>query len=87
MNPRYTVQIDKRVVRELRQVDARDREKIVKVIERLGSNPRPRGVKKLVNQPGWRIRIGNYRVLYEVDEDSKIVTVYRAGHRRDIYQT
>jgi mRNA interferase RelE/StbE len=52
----------------------------------LATEPRPPGCRKLRDVPGaWRIRIGDYRILYEVDDAARVVRVARAGHRRDIY--
>jgi mRNA interferase RelE/StbE len=52
----------------------------------LKENPRPVGCKKLTNQEGYRIRIGNYRILYTIEDENKIVMIYRVGHRRDVYR-
>jgi mRNA interferase RelE/StbE len=54
-------------------------------IASLAENPRPSGCKKLVGREGWRIRIGNYRVIFEIDDVKREVTVMHIGHRRDIY--
>ena len=86
MNATYDVRIDARVARELRRIPATDAERLIRAIEALRKNPRPRGVRKLVNQPGWRIRSGNYRILYEIDDKKKRITVFRAGHRREVYR-
>ncbi len=49
--------------------------------------PRPPGAKKLVGrQLDWRIRVGNYRILYEVDDEASIITVWRIAHRREVYR-
>jgi len=56
-------------------------------IQQLKKNPRPYGVKKLMYKvEGWRIRIGDYRVLYQIDDDKKLVKVYRIKHRREVYR-
>ena len=86
MKRAYEVQVDARVAREIRRIPGNDAESILDAIESLGGNPHPHGSCKLVNQPGWRIRIGRYRVLYHIDEDNRVVTVYRAGHRRQVYR-
>ena len=52
----------------------------------LRDDPRPPGVRKLQhNLEGWRIRVGNYRVLYQINDKEKIVTIFRVRHRRDVY--
>jgi len=86
MKAPYEVRVDARVEREIRRVPAKDAERILDAIESLALNPHPPGSRKLVHQPGWRTRIGQYRVLYHIDEDNRVVTVYRAGHRREVYR-
>lgn len=54
-------------------------------IRDLANTPRPPGCKKLVGRDGWRIRVGDYRVIYEIDDSTRIVTVVHIGHRRDVY--
>jgi mRNA interferase RelE/StbE len=54
-------------------------------IAALSQHPRPVGCKKLVGRDGWRIRVGVYRVIYEIDDSRKLVTVLHVGHRRDAY--
>jgi mRNA interferase RelE/StbE len=52
----------------------------------LGAEARPHGCTKLTDREAWRIRIGRYRVIYEVDDAKRTVTVTNVGHRRDIYR-
>ena len=86
MTDLYEVRVEERVVKELRRYRRDISLRLICAIESLSSNPRPRGARKLVDQPGWRIRVGDYRVLFEVDDASRVVTVYRAGHRSDVYR-
>jgi mRNA interferase RelE/StbE len=61
--------------------------KIVNAIELLSSNPRPQGVKKLKSLLNlYRIRVGDYRVIYSIDEDVLIVSVIKIAHRREVYK-
>lgn len=55
-------------------------------IDQLAETPRPVGSIKLANDAGYRIRIGVYRILYDIDDANQTVTIYRVGHRRDIYR-
>ena len=55
-------------------------------ISELRDNPRPVGCRKLRDVQGWRIRVGHYRVVYEIDDSKKIVTVLKVAHRKDIYR-
>lgn len=57
------------------------------IINSLDGEPRPAGCKKLVGSKNrWRIRIGNYRILYEIDDDLKLIDVFRIAHRKDAYR-
>jgi mRNA interferase RelE/StbE len=55
-------------------------------ITALSHDPRPSGVTKLVNRPEWRVRVGDYRVLYQIDDSKKTVTIVSIAHRRDVYR-
>ena len=55
-------------------------------IEALAQIPRPPGIKKLTNDPGYRLRVGVYRILYDIDDEARTVTIYRVGHRREVYR-
>lgn len=57
-----------------------------KALLKLESSPRPQGAKKLVGEDGWRIRVGDYRILYRIDEVSKRIYIYRIKHRREAYR-
>lgn len=81
----YVVRVDKRVSRELRRLPLIEAERLIAAIKRLAADPRPPGVSKLVDRPGWRIRVGVYRVLYKIDDVAREVYVLKAGHRRFVY--
>ncbi len=55
-------------------------------IRALAADPRPQGCKKLTGAELYRLRVGNYRILYEIDDDQLFILVIRAGHRRDVYR-
>jgi mRNA interferase RelE/StbE len=59
---------------------------ITAAITALSSDPRPPGATKLVNRPEWRIRVGNYRILYQIDDRNRTVTIVTVSHRRDVYK-
>lgn len=82
----YDLRVDERVERELRRIPANIRDKLRIKMKRLANNPRPYGCIKLSDEEGYRIRQGDYRVLYEIDDAEKIVKIYRAGHRSDVYR-
>lgn len=55
-------------------------------IRALGDDPRPRGSLKLVGRDGWRIRVGDFRVIFDIDDREKRVTILHVGRRRDVYR-
>lgn len=67
-------------------VPRKDRQKIVAKIQALASNPRPPGSEKLSGDEKYRIRHGDYRVLYEIDDDAIVISVVRVAHRREVYR-
>lgn len=73
----YTIIIEKKAQKEAGAVPVKYRAAIDKAISSLASNPSPAGSKKLTDKEGYRIRIGNYRVLYTIDHKAKIVVIYR----------
>lgn len=86
MNPTYTVEFTGASAKELRKLDPPLRRRILDVIAGLEQEPRPAGAVKLAGfNDAWRIRVNEYRVLYEVLDDAVLVTVCRVGHRRDVY--
>lgn len=52
----------------------------------LAQNPRPPGIRRLQGRAGWRIRIGDYRVIYEIDDEQRVVEVLKIAHRREAYR-
>jgi mRNA interferase RelE/StbE len=82
----YSLDVRKSAAKEIASLPKRDCQRIVEKIQALGENPRPNGSEKLTNDDKYRIRHGNYRVLYEIDEDSKRVTIVRVAHRREVYR-
>ena len=81
----YRIEIGRSAKKELQALHPVDRQRIADAILALASNPRPAGCKKL-KAGAWRIRVGYYRVAYDVDDDDQIVTVQKIGHRRDVYR-
>ena len=82
----YSVVIKRSAAKELEDVPRKDRQKLVGKIQGLASNPRPEGCEKLAGQDRYRIRHGDYRVLYEIDDIVVVVTVVRVAHRREVYR-
>lgn len=82
----YKILITRQAQKELAGLDVKSYSRIKKGIERLSKTPRPRLGKKLTGRDAWRIRSGDYRVIYEINDSEKTVTVLHIGHRRDIYR-
>jgi mRNA interferase RelE/StbE len=82
----YNVQIKRSAAKELEGVPLKDRRRIVTRIESLRTEPRPSGCEKLSGDDKYRIRQGNYRILYEIKDQALIVTVVKVGDRRDVYR-
>jgi mRNA interferase RelE/StbE len=74
--------------RQLRKFDAPVRRRIQAAIELLADNPRPPRAIQLVGGAGeWRVRTGDYRIVYEIEDDRLVILVLRVGHRRDVYES
>jgi len=82
----YTVFILRRAQKELAQLPREVYVHIRDAIRDFEQEPRPRASAKLTGREGWRIRVGDYRVIYEIDDQQRVVTVLHIGHRRDVYR-
>ena len=84
----YTVRVTRHAERQLQGLPQEVFRRVDAIIEQLKYNPRPRGTVKLATQIGshWRIRVGAYRILYQIDDQHRRVEIYRIKHRRDAYR-
>lgn len=84
----YRIALAPSAARQLRKFDPQVRRRIQAAIELLANEPRPPLAAKLVGGSGeWRIRTGDYRIVYEIEDGQLLVLVLRVGHRREIYQS
>ena len=84
---KYAVDIKPSARKELENLSDRLIARLLPKIEGLAANPRPSGCKKLRGYKDlWRIRIGDYRIVYIVDDDHKMLSVTRIAHRKDVYE-
>ena len=84
---RFRVLIKPSALKEIESVQRKkDRQRIVRKIEGLAENPRPPGCQKLSGYDRYRIRQGQYRIVYAVEDDALIVYVVKVGHRKDVYR-
>ena len=82
----YRLRIKKSATKEIEKISQPVRIRVVQAIEKLAQNPRPVGSQKLSGQEKFRIRVGNYRVLYEIIDDELIIFVVKVAHRKDVYR-
>jgi len=82
----YSVWIRRRAQKELAHLQKAPYYQVRDRILALADDPRPSGSQKLTGREGWRLRVGALRVLYEIDDAAKTVTILHVGHRRDIYR-
>ena len=86
MNGGYQVSISRSAQKALAAIPSPDLERLTDSLRALSSDPRPAGCTKLTGRPGWRVRVGRYRIIYEIDDTDRLVAVLDIGHRRDIYR-
>jgi len=82
----YRLEVNHTAHRQIRRLSAQTQERVHRAISDLAENPRPPGVKKLTARDGYRIRVGDYRILYQVDDRVKVVIIYRVLPRGNIYR-
>jgi mRNA interferase RelE/StbE len=83
----YAIEIRPRARRALRQLDPPARKAVARVIDVLATDPRPPGARPLTgHRPYLRVRAGDYRVIYAVDDSARMITVAAVGHRREVYR-
>lgn len=82
----YRILFERRAVKELRQLTPEIRQRLLAAIMKLAVSPRPAQARPLALKPGWRLRVGNYRVIYTIENQQLIITIIRAAHRKDIYR-
>jgi len=82
----YSLEIKRSAAKELAQVPPKDRGRIVARIQALAEDPRPAGAEKLSGQERYRVRQGDYRILYEIEDQVLRIMVVKIGHRRDVYR-
>ena len=83
---RYRIEFKPSVWKDLDRIPKSDRRRIIKRIDTLADDPRPFGSEKLSGQMNkYRVRQGNYRIIYSIEDDHLIIVVVKVGHRRDVY--
>jgi len=82
----YEIKILRGAIKQLGLLSTQDYKAVKSKILQLAENPRPDGCKKLKGRPGFRIRHGNYRIIYEIHDYILVVRVIRVAHRKDVYR-
>lgn len=83
---KYSVDILRTAQKQLVKLDRQVQARIVEAVNKLAFDPRPASCKKLSGRPAWRIRVGSYRVIYEIHDDKLLVLVISVGDRKNIYR-
>jgi len=82
----YRIELRPAAVRALRRIDHQDRDRIRGAIALLAEDPRPPGARALHGRSGLRVRVGNYRIVYTIQDDILLIVVVTLGHRSDVYE-
>lgn len=82
----YEIRIKKDAEKDFLALPRADLQKVTKKIQKLSDTPRPPGCEKLKGEEGYRIRQGNYRIVYLINDSERLVTVIKVGHRREVYR-
>lgn len=84
--PKYSISISKTAQKQLDKLTDDIANLLLELIASLADNPRPHGYKKLKGRDGYRVRQGNYRIIYDIYDKTLVVNVIALGHRKDIYE-
>ena len=82
----YQVQIERRARKALAGIAQPHQNRLIDAIRGLAADPRPPGAKKLSGREGWRVRVGAYRIIYDIQDDQLLILVVALGHRREVYR-
>jgi mRNA interferase RelE/StbE len=83
----YSIEIKKSAAREIEDLPLADRRRVVERIGTLAEDPRPPGCEKLAGGERYRVRQGDYRIVYSIEDQHLIVWIVKVGHRRDVYRS
>jgi len=84
---KYKIEIKRSAVKEIKKLSSKDVGKILARISSLAENPRPKGCVKLSADEKYRIRVGVYRILYEIKDNLLVIIVVKVAHRKDVYNS
>jgi mRNA interferase RelE/StbE len=82
----YKVFIEKKAEKDLKKISRETQKKIIAIISKLKNNPRPINIRKISSSENYyRIRMGDYRIIYEINDKERIINVFRIRHRKEAY--
>lgn len=83
----YRIEVTPRALKDLKALPTRERQRVAEQIDALKTDPRPTGCKKLQGREDfYRIRVGDYRVVYQIEDEVLVILILRAGDRKEIYE-
>lgn len=82
----YTIKLNEKLSKRLEKMPRKELERILEKVSLLRNEPRPRWVEKLKGRPAYRLAVGNYRVIYTIEDDPQVVTIVEIDDRKDIYR-
>jgi mRNA interferase RelE/StbE len=82
----WTLEFETKAKKSLKKLDASTRQRVMSKLALLKTNPRGLDAIKLVGSESWRIRVGDYRIIYDIQDSFLIITVIKIGHRREVYR-
>ena len=83
----YRIEIRRQAQRALDKLPGSDFQAVIEAMKDLAQTPRPRGIEKVKSTGLWRIRQGDYRIVYAIDDNKHLITIVRVGHRKEIYRS
>jgi mRNA interferase RelE/StbE len=81
----YCIDLLRSAQKQLRRIPDKYQDRIISAIKSLAENPRPKSCIKLSARPAWRIRMGDYRIIYEINDEQTYILIIAIGHRREVY--
>ena len=82
----YEIFLTNSATKDYHKIPDNDTDRITTAIDKLQKNPRPKGYKKLKNRNAYRIRAGDYQIIYEIEDKKLVILVIRIRHRREVYK-
>lgn len=82
----YEVRFVRSAQKELKKLDNKEQVRLLKAIQKLSLHPKKGDVRPMVGSTAWRLRVGNYRVIYDINDKVVLVLILKVGHRKDVYR-